>query len=144
MTGCCSVKTSGSGPIGLWKSWRIAVASEVSGLNSAIWRSPSGRPATGTKIPLRNIAGKITDITIPSAPSGSRTIRPTQTPAQVTAKAMNSSSAKAPTVSKTLPSRRPADDQAAERDDEQAAAQLDQLRHGAARRSPSRARSAAS
>jgi hypothetical protein len=26
MIGCCRVKTSGSGPTGLWKSWRIAVA----------------------------------------------------------------------------------------------------------------------
>ena len=103
MTGCWSVKTSGSGPTGEWKSWRSAVASDVSGLNSAIWRSPSGRPATGTKIPHRNIAGKMIAITMPSAPSGSRTIRPTHTPAQVTAKAMNSSSANAPAVSSTLP-----------------------------------------
>ena len=72
-SGCWSVQTSGTVPTGEPKSSRTAKASDVSGLHSAIWRRPSGRPETGTKMPLRNIAGKIT-------PSRSRPRRPGRAP----------------------------------------------------------------
>ena len=84
-------------------SSRHAVASAVSGFHSAIWRSPSGRPSTGTKIPDRNITGNITLMAIPSTPSGSLTVRPSHTPTQVTANAIRISSANAPIVSVSEP-----------------------------------------
>ena len=50
-TGCCSVHTSGSGPVATPNSSRTAVDSALRGLISAISRSGEGSPATGTKIP---------------------------------------------------------------------------------------------